>query len=136
MPQIAPITLKGGEATPVNHVYTPTGIAAATGVATFSERVSGVPIGYPTLTSSLRVPSRTVLNYKSVTRLAIPAVVTGTDASGKAFTSVDHSNFADLALLLDQKSTEEERKNLRVQLSNYLLSDHAIATIDKLESSY
>lgn len=135
MPSLAPITIKDGAATPADHVFTPDRIDSS-GVATFKERVSGVPIGYPTLTSSVRAPAGGSTTYKLGQRLTMPKVVTTTDVTGKIVTSVDFQDLVDVSFVLSEKGDTQGRKNLRVLLANWLLSAQAAAVIDNVESFY
>jgi len=82
MPANAAIAIQDGASTPVTHTFSPTKIDA-NGIATFEERVSGVPIGYPTITWSVRAPTKGSSTYKVTGKLTQPKVVDVTDSSGK-----------------------------------------------------
>lgn len=133
MPQNQPIVIKDGETTPVNHTFAPSKIDA-NNVATFQERVSGVPVGYPTLTWSLRAPTAQSKTYKLVGKITQPKVIVTTDTSGKAVTSVDYTNIGTLELVFSEKSTKQERTNLRALLSNSLTVAALVTAVDDLES--
>lgn len=133
MPQNTTITIKDGEATPLDHVFNPTKIDS-NGVATFVERVSGVPVGMPTITWSVRAPTKASPTYKVTGKLVMPKVVTVTGSDGKSITSVDYENLANLSFVLSERSSKQERKNIRVLISNALVNASIVPSVDDLES--
>lgn len=133
MPSNQPIAIQDGAATPVTHTFSPTKIDA-NNIATFQERVTGVPVGYPTLTWSLRAPSAAATNYKLVGKLTQPKVITVTDTSGKSVVTVDYANLGTVELVVSIKSTKQERKDLRLLMSNLLINSVIAASTDDLES--
>lgn len=58
--------INDGQATPVAHTFSPVSIDAA-GIAKWVDRVGGISIGFPTVTLSVREPSKSSRAYK-VTR--------------------------------------------------------------------
>lgn len=133
MPQNTSLTIKDGASTPADHVFYPTRIDA-NNVATFQERVSGVPVGYPTITWSLRAANSSTETFKLVGKLTQPKAITSTDLSGKTVTSVDYTNIGTVELVISQKATKQERKDLRVLLSNLLMNTSIVSSVDDLES--
>jgi hypothetical protein len=133
MPSNTSITIKDGASTPVDHVFSPTRIDA-NNIATFQERVSGVPIGYPTITWSLRAPTKGSSTYKVTGKLTQPKVIDVTDTSGKTVKTVDYVNLATVDFVFSEKSTKQERKDLRVLMSNLLINATMAASADDLES--
>lgn len=133
MPQNTTIVIKDGAATPVDHTFSPSKIDA-NNIASFQERTSGVPVGFPTITWSLRAPVNNSPAYKIVGKLTQPKVITTTDTSGKTVTSVDYQNLGTVELVMSERSTKQERTDLRVLLSNLLKATPIIASVDDLES--
>lgn len=133
MPSNTSITIKDGASTPVDHVFSPTRIDA-NNIATFQERVSGVPIGYPTITWSLRAPTKGSSTYKVTGKLTQPKVIDVTDTSGKTVKTVDYANLATVDFVFSEKSTKQERKDLRTLMSNLLVNAVMAASADDLES--
>lgn len=135
MPSNAPIAVQDGASTPVTHTFNPSKIDS-NGVATFQERVSGVPVGFPTITWSVRAPvnGSTSATYKVTGRLTQPKVITTTDTSGKSVTSVDYQNLGSIELVFNERSTKQERTDLRVMLSNLLKNAAIVSAVDDLES--
>lgn len=133
MPANAAIAVLDGAATPVSHTFSPTKIDAL-GVASFQERVSGVPIGYPTITWSTRAPTKNSATYKVTGKLTLPKVIVTTDQSGKSVSSVDYTNLVTIDLVLSSRSTKQERTDARVMMSNLLKVTAIVPTVDDLES--
>lgn len=131
MPQNTTITIKDGAATPADHVFSPTSILA--NLAQWNERSSGVLVGQPTITWSVRAPTKQSATYKVTGKLSVPKVVTVTDTTGKTVTSVDYINLASLDIVVSERSSKQERKDLRVMLSNLLLNAVVASTIDDVE---
>ncbi len=133
MPQNTTITIKDGAATPKDHVFNPSKIDASN-IATFNERVGGVPVGMPTITWSVRAPSKGAPAYKVTGKLVLPKVVTSTGSDGKTITSVDYENLANVSFAVSERSTRQERVDLRVMTSNMLVQSALATTVDDLES--
>ncbi len=133
MPQNTAITIKDGKATPKDHTFSPTKIDA-NNIASFQERVSGVPVGYPTITWSVRAPTNNSPAYKVSGKITQPKVIVTTDATGKTVSSVDYSNLGTVELIVSERSTKEERTDLRVLVSNLLQNAAIISSVDDLES--
>lgn len=131
MPQNAAISIADAASTPVNHVFSPIGIDS--NIATFKERTTGVPIGYPVLTVSMRDPVANSPIYRGVLQLQIPKVVTTTDSSGKATTSVDYTCVGKLEFQLPVKSTLQDRKDIVKMMSNALLNTSVQSVMQDLE---
>lgn len=132
MPQNTTIAIQDGAATPVTHTFNPQSIDS-NGVAVYKERVSGVPIGQPQLSLSVRAPAGNSATYKVSGRLTMPKVVTTTDSSGKTVTSVDYAPLGTFDFVLPVKADKIDRTNMRVLLSNALKNAVVISMIDDLE---
>lgn len=118
MPANSPIVIADGASTPVNHTFSPNSIDG--NIAAFKERVTGVPIGYPELTVSMRDPGKGSQVYKGQLKLVLPTVVTSTDASGKVVTTTDYTCSASAEFLLPIKSTQQNRTDIVKMLANAL----------------
>lgn len=128
MPALGNISINDGATTPVAHVFAP--VTTDGYLATLKERV-GVPVGYPALTASVRPPAKGSEVYKEQIRLSLPvtAVVNGV-------TAVDYVNYGTIELSMNERSTEQNRKDLRVMLSNALQNAVFVTMIEKLEPVY
>lgn len=128
MPALATITINDGATTPVAHAYTP--VTTDGLIASMKERV-GVPVGYPSLGVSVRPPVKGGEVYKERFTLALPvtAVVNGV-------TVVDYTNTGTIELLLSERSTTQNRKDLRVLLANLLAHATIVSVVENLEPIY
>lgn len=134
MPNIAPITIKGGEATPKDHTYVPSKLSD--GVVNLVERVSSIPLGDPTLSWSLRGPGGNSENSKCTVKLTQPVLVTITDASGNTRSVVDHVPLGSADLVASNRSSKLQRADIRVRLANALLSGTVGNVWDDLEGGW
>jgi hypothetical protein len=73
MPAIASISLTDGQPTPVVRVFAPVGIDTNQ-VASYENRVTGIPVGYDGLSIGMRRPTKGSRNYKHTVRLLLPNV--------------------------------------------------------------
>lgn len=128
MPQLAPIVINDGAATPVAHTFSP--VTTDGFLAVSKERV-GVPVGYPSLEETVRPPVKGGEVYKLKTVLKIP-VVANVDGSSVVVRTAQGT----VEMLFHESSSEQERKDLRVMLANYLGNATTIQVIEKLEPKY
>lgn len=134
MPGNAPIVIKDGMPTPVDRTFSPIGIDS-NNVASFKERKGDTAFGWPTLTIGYRGPVKGgVGTHKVAIKLVVPTVVTTTDSTGNPVVSVTHTSMGSIDIVVSEKSTAQDRKNLRVLLANALLATSPSAVIDGLES--
>lgn len=134
MPSNSTITIKDGKATPADHVFSPMRIDA-NNVATFNERSGDTLIGQPQLSWQVRSPvNGNGETFKVAAKLSIPKVITTTDSTGKAVTSVDYVQLGTVELVVSRRSTLQERKDLRVLLANALLNATLASSADNVES--
>lgn len=126
MPALAPISIADGAATPVTHIFSP--VTTDGQLALLQEKV-GVPKGFPSLTLSLRQPVNGNGLYRAKIQLAVP--VTGVDAAGS--TIVRYSTTATLDIVLPDQSSQQERKNIRVLISNLLKDASVVALLESPE---
>lgn len=142
MPALASLVVNDGQATPVAHTFTPLSIDT-NGVATFVDRVSGIPIGFAKFDLSLRNPpsaqagqNSTGRVYKVTMRLFVPTLEqtsasTSTGIQPAPTKAFDH--VANLQFFLPERGTTQNRADLLALISN-LLSDAAVkAVITDLE---
>lgn len=73
MADIAVLTLADGQSTPVNHTFSPVRIDSA-GVAKWVDRSGGIAIGFPSVTLSIREPSKGQKDYKIIRKVVFPVL--------------------------------------------------------------
>lgn len=128
MPALANIVINDGASTPVAHTFAP--VTTDGLIASLKERV-GVPVGYPGLTASVRPPVKGGEVYKERFSLTLPTTVTI-----DGVTSVDYTNVGNIEMLISERSTEQDRKNLRVLMINLLSHATVTTVVEKLEPIY
>jgi len=138
MTAIAALTLADGQATPVNHTFSPVNIDQS-GVARFADRSGGVAIGYPVMSYSFRAPSKTSWNYRILVKAVLP-VLEQTSASTSTGIQPAPTKAYDLTFngefILPERSTLANRSDILAYAKNLL--SHAIVTegVKNFESVY
>lgn len=123
MPQLTPIVLTDGAATPVNHTFNPREITG--GVATLVES-TGVPLGERRLTlSQNRSASGRV---KPIAKLVFP-VIQDAVINGITKPTVVRQSYVDLTFNFDGASSLQERKDVVAMVRSLL--DPAKADVQK-----
>lgn len=115
MAQIAPLVLKDGAA--VNHTFTPVGTDS--GIATYQDVSSGIAISFPTITTSLRLPSKKATSAKATMKIVVPVteVLAPSTLPTKAF-----ELFANLEVVMPEKATPNQRADIAAYTANLLAS--------------
>lgn len=115
MAQIAPLVLKDGQA--VNHTFTPVGTDS--GIATYQDVSSGIAISFPTITTSLRLPSKKAASAKATMKIVVPVteVLAPSTLPTKAF-----ELFANLEVVMPEKATPGQRADIAAYTANLLAS--------------
>lgn len=139
MPALANITAADGQPTPVTRTFAPLMVDKA-GVAWHENRVTGIQIGYDTLTIGLRRASvSSTLNKLSI-KLVLPTleVTSPSTASGiqpaptKAYECAAFIDF-----VLPSRSTAQNREDLVKLVKNLLVDGGVIAVcVENLEAEY
>lgn len=139
MPAIGNIAINDGAATPVAHTFAPAGISGI--VASYADRVSGIPVGYYQLDVSLRPPSAQSKEkmYLATFRIKTPIleVTSPSTASGiQPAPTVGYTPIAEVKFWLPERSALQDRKNLRAFVKN-LMSDAVVTNlVETLENVY
>jgi len=136
MPQLAPMTINDGQATPVAHTFYPVGIDA-NGVATLVDRFTGIAVGYPSITMALKY-NRNSRVYRATTRVMVPTLeVIGNSSTGvtppatKAYDCSAHTEYT-----IPERASLVERKNIRAYNANLQAHLTVQTLVESLESQY
>lgn len=136
MSQIANISIADGKATPTTHVFGPVTSAPE---AMYRESLVGLPlIGQGVLSSLLKSQANAPIQRVRV-KLSLPALETATGQNASGYTAapkVAYSNDVIVDFLLPSRGTPDQRKDLRVMLSNLLKDAQIIDLIDNLSPQY
>lgn len=138
MTAFASIALADGQATPVVHTFAPINIDAA-GVAKLVDRSSGISIGFPALTISVRAPSKGSLNHRVVCKLVVPTLeaTSPSTASGiQPAPTKAYECIATVEFVLPNRSTTLERRNLLKYMTNLISNANVTAAVESYEAIY
>lgn len=140
MPAIGNIVIADGQATPVNHTFSPVGISADN-VATFNDRSAGIPIGYNALTMSLRQPSKngSARNFKAQLKLVLPTLEVTSPSTSTGIQPAPTKAYDCMAVVefvLPERSSLQNRKDLLTLLKNALATTVTTAVVQDLENVY
>lgn len=124
MPNLGNVSI--WDVVPAERTYKPDSVK--NGVATYFDRSGGIPAGYGQLTVSHVNPSKTSRNSKSRFKLHLPRL----DAEGAVVSQVS----ADITFLCDDKSTDEDRENLKVLMASLLSNPACTLLVIDNESMY
>lgn len=137
MAAIAPIVLPDGLSTPVNHTFSPVNIIDD--VARWADRSSGISVGFPTLTHSLRSPTKGSRAYKLATKVVLPVLEVTSPSTGTGIQPAPTKAYdliATIEIIMPERSTKQQRQDILAYSKNLL--SHAVvkAAVEDCESVY
>ena len=143
MPAIGNVVINDGAATPVAHTFNPSN-RNADGQQKWQDKVTGVAIGFSELGQQLQVPGNPVAGteskasriYRAKISLKLPTLEVTSPSTGTGIQpapTLGYTCTANVEFLLPERSTSQNRKDLRVMLVNYLQHANAVAVVDNLE---
>lgn len=137
MPAKTPFVLTDGEATPVNHTFNPSA-PTQTGVEPWIERAtSGVTLGNSPLLISVTPPQGNSQFSRVKVKLSRPHLISTTPPGASApVTSVDHTDTISIECTYHNKSTTQDRKNIRTMIADLLMEAQFVSIHDNLEGSW
>lgn len=134
MSAIASMTLADGQATPVNHTFAPVGIDQAS-VAKWADRSGGIALGFPVVSFSLRSPSKGTRSFRLTAKVVTPVLEVTSPSTSTGIQpapTLAYNLIANVDIVLPERSTVAQRKDLVAFLKNYL----ATATIQNAVESF
>lgn len=140
MTAIAALTIADGQATPVNHTFSPVNIDSA-GVARWADRSGGIALGFPVLTASTKTPAaKGSRSYRHTFKVVVPVleVTSPSTATGiqpaptKAFDLIFNGEF-----VLPERSTLAQRNDLLAYVKNFLANSAVVPpAVQNFENIY
>lgn len=121
MTAIAALTLADGQATPANHTFSAVNVNAA-GIAKWQDRSGGIALGFPTITMSLREPTKSSRVYKLVRKVSIPVleVTSPSTASGiQPAPTLAYTLQQNCEWIIPERSTQAQRDDLLAYAKNF-----------------
>ena len=138
MSAIASLTLADGQSTPVNHTFAPVGIDANL-VAKWVDRSSGIALGFPQVSFSLREPSKTSRNYRLTAKVILPVLEVTSPSTSTGIQpapTLAYSLLANVDIVLPERSTAAQRADLAAYMKNYLANAVITNAIASFEAVY
>lgn len=139
MPAFANISLNDGQATPVSHTFTARRIAE--GIAKWQDTSSGIAVGFPTVTASLRepVPGNKARNYRLTLKFAVPTLETVSNSTYSGITPAPTKAYeclCNVEFILPERSITQNRKDIRAYVANALAQVDLKSMIEDLAMVY
>jgi hypothetical protein len=147
MPAFAALTVSDGQATPVNHTFSPSGLSNdASNLAKYADRSGGVAIGFPRVALSLREPmaakpgqaSATARVYRVGVTVKVPKLETlGTNDQGitppptLAYTAMFSGEF-----VIPERASLQDRKDILAYVKNLLANAVTTSLVQDLDPVY
>ncbi len=136
MAQIANIVIADGATTPVNHTFSP---IASLPIAAYRESIASLAlVGQGRVSIKNSSPANASLQRVRLT-LELPALETASGQNAEGYTAapkVAYTNSVSVDLILPARGTVQQRKDLRIMLSNLLKDAQVVDAIDNLATPY
>lgn len=129
MAAIINLVLADGQTTPVNKTFTPADCTSA--LASWTDRSSGMAIGYPEITLSL---SKGKDVHRVVAKVVVPTleVISGSDGGYTPSPKVAYQTVGKVEFIFPARSTLQNRKDIVAFVKNFL----ANAAVTKATEEY
>lgn len=125
----ASIVINDGAATPLAHAFLPMGKPAGSDYELYVERTAGKPEFQSEIRVKTQQPTRKGQPYKVSISMIQPKTVTVNSVE-----TLDRQSRIDLSFTVGGKSVTQDRKDLRVLLTNLLANAQVVGIVDNLES--
>lgn len=145
MPALANLSINDGLATPVAHTFNPVGIDKNE-VATFEDKVGGVPLGFGRISTSLRRPTSGGLQpgsnssksvYRARLKIDVPVLEVTSPSTGSGIQpapTVAYTAVANVEFVIPARCSLQDRKDILAFMKNLLADNHATNLVVNLES--
>jgi len=139
MPAIAPIVINDGAVAPVAHTFAPESIAAD--IATWTDRVTGIAVGYSYLTQQVRKPVKGSNSkvYKVTLKLWVPTLEVTSPSTGTGIQPAPTKAYDCMCVmewLLPERASTQNRKDLYALVKNWLATSVPKAAVEDLDPVY
>lgn len=135
MPAIGTITLNDGQSTPAAHSFIPAGVP--NGLAMWNDIAGGIALGYPTVTLSVRRPTKGSRAFKATAKVTVPVLeqTSPSTATGiQPAPTLAYNLIANIDLVMPERATLAQRKDMAAYTKNFLANSVMTAVIENLES--
>ena len=138
MAAFAALTLADGQATPVNHTFSPDIIDAA-GVAKYKDRSGGIALGYPSVSLGIRPPNKSSRLFRVSCRIATPVLEVTSPSTSTGIQpapTLAHMPLFAGEFILSERSLRAERANLLAYVKNMFANAVIAQAVLDFESVY
>lgn len=137
MPQATAFLLSDGKATPVVHTFNPAKPDKNSAQVWEEKSSTGVILGSSYLKVDVTRPREPSAMQRVRVNLSVPVMVTSTPPGATApVTTVDYTDYVNIEFAYSQKSTTQDRKDIRSMLLDLLAESQFIAIHDNLEGAW
>lgn len=133
MAQIANIVLADGQATPANKTFVPADCTSQ--LASWTDRSSGINIGFPEVTLSLSKGSTSSKVFAKVS-LPVMEVVSGSDGGYTPSPKVAYTVIGKVELNLPARSTLQNRKDIQAFIKNLMSQAIITKAVEEFERPF
>lgn len=134
MSTIGSVTLNDGATTPVAHTFAPAGVKNA--IAKWQDRSGGISIGFPTITMSLREPTKASKVYKVTTKVVLPVLEVTSPSTSTGIQPAPTKAYdllATVEVVMPERASEQNRKDLLAYVRNFLANAVVTNGVQTLE---
>lgn len=135
MSAIASMTLNDGQATPAAHTFGVVNVDAA-GIAKWVDRASGIALGFPQITLSLRQPTKGSRNYKLMAKILVPTLEVTSPSTSTGIQpapTLAYNHLATIEMIMPERGSALERANALAYLKNFLAHANFTNAVSILE---
>lgn len=137
MPQATTFLLSDGKATPIVHTFNPAKPDKSSAQIWEEKSSTGVILGSSYLKVDVTRPREPAAMQRVRVNLSTPTLVTSTPPGATApVTVVDYTNYVSIEFAYSQKSTTQDRKDLRSMLLDLFAEAQFVAIHDNLEGAW
>jgi len=139
MSAIANIVINDGKATPVAHTFSPVTSSDPNQVAVWTDRITGIAVGFPTLSFKLRAPLKGSRNFRLTAKVKYPVLNVTSPSTGSGIQplpSVAYNLEANLELVLPEASLLADRKDFFAFVKNYMANAVWTSAVENYEDVY
>lgn len=135
MAAVTNIVIKDGAA--VDHTFNPLRIEPE--LVRYVDKVGGIVVGFPEISISNRLPSKTAKSYKVVVRVKVPVLEQTSPSTSTGIQpapTVAYNLIGNVELTMPDRCTLEDRKTLLAFVKNYLANASVTTAVESFELPY
>lgn len=139
MSAIANIVINDGKATPVAHTFAPVTSSDPNQVAVWTDRATGISVGFPVLSFKLRAPVKGSRNYRLSAKVKYPVLNVTSPSTGTGIQPLPSQAYvleANLELVMHEASLLADRKDFFAFVKNYMANAVWTSAVENYEDVF